>query len=150
MTLHQPFGPQPFQPPYAQFPPPPVMHRSYDMSDCTFEIMINKKLLVAGLVAITLILALAALVLGPGLAKAAPGPAPTTWVANGQFFQCLASHGVVVYDTDKVVDIARRIQTDERNGLPREVILNNLETIWGETPYIANVDVDCAWATINL
>jgi hypothetical protein len=78
------------------------------------------------------------------------GVAHATPQASAQYFQCLENHGVSVTDTDIVLDIARRIQNDERNGVPRWVIINNLETRWNIPVYIANVEVDCAWATINL
>ena len=67
---------------------------------------------------------------------------------QGHFLNCLNQHGFVITDVAVAVNLGRRIQNDEVAGLPRGQILWNLENIWGEDPYKANVSIDCAYQTL--
>ena len=67
---------------------------------------------------------------------------------NGSFLSCLIDHGFRITDSSVALDVAERIQNDERKGMPRSQLLWNLENVWNLSPLQANVYVDCVYSVL--
>jgi hypothetical protein len=86
--------------------------------------------------------------LATGLLATAHAVAPDAHAdPNSYFLSCLSSHGVHGYSTAAAIDVGRRIQNDEADGLPREKIIRNLMVNYGTTRSVAEVYIDCAYWT---
>lgn len=68
---------------------------------------------------------------------------------NSFYLDCLTQHGIVITDTANAVNLGVLIQQAEMNQTPYNVLQQDLETQWGESPRMAQVDMMCAAMTLR-